>query len=390
MEDFKYKLQKYNGLSTRFTCPNCEVKRCFTFYVDNDNEPLNSKVGRCERVDKCGYNFTPAMYFKDQGVTPTKTRFITQLPKIKNISSFIDNETFENSLKQYNNNNLFIYLSNTFGIDKANEVAIKYKLGTSKYFKGGCIFWQIDENSKVHTGKIMGYDSIIGKRVKQPFNQITWAHTALKLQNFELNQCLFGLHLIKDNNKPIAIVESEKTAMIASLYLPQFIWLATSGKTQFTQNKAESLKGRKVVLFPDLGGFEDWQKIAKEYSFSCSDLLERKSTTKEKEQGFDLADYLITINVKLAAVIEPSKKENIECQTVNKFVKCNKIKPWDIPNFTGLSLPPNLRLDSGTLITNVSKCINSHLKSVNANIGNKAYFPYLDRLNTIYKQLSIL
>lgn len=40
------------------------------------------------------------------------------------------------------------------------------------------------------------------------------------------------------------------------------------------------------------------------------------------------------------------------------------IKLWNVPDFTGLAIPLTLRLDSGAIITNVGKCIDSHLKTV--------------------------
>ncbi len=116
----------------------------------------------------------------------------------------------------------------------------------------------------------------------------------------------FGEHLLQGNTKPIAIVESEKTAIIASVYLPQFIWLAAGSKDGLSLNKCQVLKGRTVIIYPDLNGFEKWTAKAKELShiasFAVSDLLERKATDKEKGEGLDLADYLIRFPV---PVVQP-------------------------------------------------------------------------------------
>ena len=146
----------------------------------------------------------------------------------------------------------------------------------------------------------MLYNPTTGKRIKQPYNHITWVHSALKQPNFQLKQCLFGEHLLKGNNKPVAIVESEKTAIIASVYLPQFIWLAVGSLSNLNEKKCNVLKGRKIVLFPDLNAFDKWNCQAKTLkhitNFKLSNLLETIATNEEKRQGLDLADYLIRFN----------------------------------------------------------------------------------------------
>lgn len=50
-----------------------------------------------------------------------------------------------------------------------------------------------------------------------------------------------------------------KTAIICSGVMPEYVWLATGGKQNFKAEKCECLKGRKVILYPDLGAFEDWK-----------------------------------------------------------------------------------------------------------------------------------
>src|SRR5690606_25753596 len=99
--------------------------------------------------------------------------------------------------------------------------------------------------------------------------------------------------------KPVAIVESEKTAIIASIYLPQFIWLACGSVNNLNENRTAILKGRNVVLFPDLGCLDLWKnkmpKLTKLANFKISELLETKATVSERKLGLDLADYLIKI-----------------------------------------------------------------------------------------------
>jgi hypothetical protein len=127
-------------------------------------------------------------------------------------------------------------------------------------------------------------------------------HKVLKLDNFNLKQCLFGEHLLQDKSKPIAIVESEKTAIIASVYVPDYIWLASGSLSNLNTEKCAVLRGRMLTLFPDIKGFEKWNSKAQELShiatFNVSDLLERNATQEEREKGLDLADYLIRFNYK--------------------------------------------------------------------------------------------
>ena len=164
------------------------------------------------------------------------------------------------------------------------------------------MFWQIDHNNQVRTGKIMLYNPNTGKRVKEPHNHITWAHSRLHKPDFNLKQCFFGEYLLAtDKIRPVALVESEKTALIASYYLPQYLWLASGGKNGcFNENSLSVLAGRSVVLFPDLGATEYWQgKIGVMKSIGIDvqlfDYLEANAPPEERKEGYDIADYLLKI-----------------------------------------------------------------------------------------------
>jgi hypothetical protein len=158
------------------------------------------------------------------------------------------------------------------------------------------VFWQVDNHNKIRTGKIMLYDKSNGKRIKEPYNHVNWSHKVLKIDDFNLKQCLFGLHRIKiELIKPIAIVESEKTAIIMSIVVPDFLWMATGSKANLKEEFLKPLRNRKIILHPDYGEFEDWQKLVsslkdKGYKIAISDLLEKMQLKK----GYDLADYYLT------------------------------------------------------------------------------------------------
>lgn len=300
MIEYRFILEPYKGMKTRFTCPECGKPKKFARYIDKEtNEYLGDKVGRCERSDNCGWHYTPKQYFEDTGHSfeiPRKEINTRKVERVKPIS-YIDATIMQQSLAGYQHNNFISYLNSLFDTSAVRLLTERYKIGTSKKWPGATVFWQVDTNGKVRSGKVMQYSAETGKRVKVPFDMITWVHTILKKDDFNLSQCFFGEHLLKSTDKPLAIVESEKTAIIASAYLPQLTWLACGNKNGLSDAKCKLLNGRGVILYPDLNAYEEWNKKAKQYGFRISDLLERKSTEQERSTGLDLADYLIRFSV---------------------------------------------------------------------------------------------
>jgi hypothetical protein len=226
-------------------------------------------------------------------------------------ASYIDQLIMTRSLTAYHNNNFIIWLRSKFDDNILSQLLERYKIGTSKFWKGATVFWQVDESGRVCAGKIMLYNSVTGHRIKEPYNHIQWSHKALKLESFNLQQCFFGQHLLKlEPGKAVAIVESEKTAIVASAYLPRFIWLASGSLSNINIERCKPLSGRKIVLFPDLNGFEKWSDKAAEIQkampgtrIKVSDLLELKATETERESGLDLCDFLTRFDIK--SFLEP-------------------------------------------------------------------------------------
>lgn len=325
MNNHRYILEPYKSLQSRFVCPNCQKReRTFSLYIDAETgEHIAQSVGRCNRESNCSYHYTPKQYFEENNINIENKEFVLRSrviaqPKPKN-TSYIDNSIFTKSLQGYEKNNFVQFLIKRFGKVETRKVIEKYFLGTSKHWNGANIFWQIDKKGRIRTGKIMLYNKETGKRTKN----IHWVHSLLKIDNFELEQCFFGEHLLKDKLKSIAIVESEKTAIISSLYLPSFIWLAVGSLTNLNNTKCEGLRGRNVVLFPDLNGFEKWSVKAKEFGFKISDLLEKKATDEQKKQGLDIADYLLNFEIKDFEELPPNEPppENWKLMEEHEFSK---------------------------------------------------------------------
>lgn len=97
------------------------------------------------------------------------------------------------------------------------------------------------------------------------------------------------------------MVESEKTAIIASVYFPGFVWLATGGLSNLKADNCAVLRGRNVVLFPDLNAFDKWSAKAETLSrfanVAVSDLLEKNAPDIDRHNGYDLADYLVQFSL---------------------------------------------------------------------------------------------
>ena len=421
MNEHRYILEPYKGINTRYRCPICQQRdKTLSLYIDTKTgEHIHPSVGRCNRESNCGYHYTPKQYFQDNNIlvdTPQpkayKPRPISSQTKPV---SFVPIEVFKASLKAHETNHFVQFLIKLFGVDVAIQLVGSYFIASSKHWNGSTVFWQIDIQGKVRTGKIMLYSPTTGKRIKEPFNHINWVHSILKQPEYELKQCLFGEHLLIDKTKPVAIVESEKTAIIASVYLPQFIWVAVGSLTNLNAEKCTILMGRTVTLFPDLNGFDKWSSKVNELShiaiFTVSDLLERKATEAERKQGFDLADYLIKYDYKAFALPESEATEPPQTvqplvevkpykqpEPVYYFSKPEQSKPesweqeiFELENyFAGIKLPNDpVKLNKCGTITNCSLFIENHFATVKANNGKRTFLPYLNRLQELKNVLTI-
>lgn len=309
MNDYRFHLQKYR-MGSKTTCPQCGRKRCFVHYIDEEREvTFPDNVGRCDHINHCGYHYTPKDFFRDNPAE--KERFANSYenrqrdgPPLRPVApqepSYISVDIVEKSLAHYDINPLFHYLCGVLGKTETECLFKKYRVGTSKKWGGATVYWQTDISGRVRTGKVMNYDPKTGHRIKEPQACVSWAHKEIRLPDFNLRQCFFGEHLLAEFPfKHVMIVESEKTAIIATHFTPQYVWLATGGMNGcFNREAVEVLHGREMTLMPDLGATAKWKEKLPMLSSVCksvsvSDMLERIATDEQRNHGLDIADFLL-------------------------------------------------------------------------------------------------
>ncbi len=125
------------------------------------------------------------------------------------------------------------------------------------------------------TGKVMLYNAENGKRIKEPFNHVTWVHSLLKMPDFNLRQCFFGEHLADEPRQAGCHCREREDRLVAAYYLPEYVWLATGGKNGcFNADALRVLRGYQVILYPDIGATDQWRQ-----KLSCTQSRHRAASS---------------------------------------------------------------------------------------------------------------
>lgn len=246
-----------------------------------------------------GYNYTDAIAWiiNFYNLPPTDSDWnYSVAPEIP--ISYLSNDLAVSTLRYEPPNGSVNYftkwLAKIFDDETANGLIIKYCIGTSKHWTGANIFWQVDISGSVRGGKIMVYNPETGKRIKEPQPLITWVHKVAKMTNYNLSQCLFGEHLISQfPDRVIKIVESEKTAIVASIIYPEFNWLASCSLTNLSISRCACLKGKTISLIPDTGAEDAWIEKCTQLRGAIQGDWVVDIIPGNNPKGYDLCDYIL-------------------------------------------------------------------------------------------------
>lgn len=184
--------------------------------------------------------------------------------------------------------NLEGFLFDNFDNNDVIRASNEYNLGRDpKTGRTAFIFQDIYQ--KYRYIKCVNYNRADGKRNKEdkfPFFAPYNSKGGFKA-------CLFGEHLLKDHKGAVELVESEKTAIIASIMYPNLTWLATGGSNGLTYEKAEHLRGRLVRKWVDCDpAGRRVDKDRKVLRYFNADLV-IKDVDPSRNDKADLADIIL-------------------------------------------------------------------------------------------------
>ncbi len=280
----------------------------FYGYTVNNRGYVYKHSHTTRRKEVAGQVNNAGVYFYAQNVEPFKQGQNTFKDILGNDKPFVytpfipektieRNFSFDNYITTTQKRNQFeIYLKKFFKNEQNTSFSNLYDIRGVKNgnFEDATLFPYINYDNEFLTAKIVKYNTNTGKRIKQGFAN-TWFHAeksikkqlGIKEKISKSIDCFFGEHLLPFNNKPVVIVEAEKTAIFLSEIFKNIVFIASGGIAKLERLNYDFLINRKVYLFPDNNATE-WFKIAEERGWWVSEILENKG-----EKGEDVADYIL-------------------------------------------------------------------------------------------------
>lgn len=190
-------------------------------------------------------------------------------------------------------------------VDRIVDIVNIYQLGVTK--DSHVIYWYIDKADVVRMGKVMAYKPD-GHRDKSFTPLSIPKNLSIRGElptDYVIKQTLFGKYLLRNPSngiKTIGIVESEKSAAICSMCIPDVLWMATGSKGNLQEERLGAIRERNTILFPDtdedIKTFVQWHNRAMElnnkgWRLQVSDYLELVATGEQRQAKIDIADLLI-------------------------------------------------------------------------------------------------
>ena len=187
------------------TCPDCGRKGKFSPYIDTVTmQPVDdSQCGRCNRLSNCGYHLPPREIKTHPNPPYEGGNLVPRCQQSPSIEGGVGEGLFYSRMhramqqSQPWGHHLGTWLRTKFQREQVDAALKRYHVGGTP--DGATLWWQIDEQGRVHTGKAMQYNPLTGHRIKEQGFPVNWAHR-MRLYgeptDLVVSQCLFGLSLL--------------------------------------------------------------------------------------------------------------------------------------------------------------------------------------------------
>jgi hypothetical protein len=241
----RYSLEKHP--KKKGQCPSCGQKGVFRYFQNEEGERLDEKYGICDRAAKCGFDYRPS----GELFAPKETKAATPIETIRPAEAVA-----VGLLEKTKDHSSHFHRWAEFELGFSLDLCV-----SAEHLERWCVatdgdrtvFVHCDGQGRVVNAKWFKYGAN-GKRDKNSEPYSLRQPPEKDRQRFVF--CFYGEHLLRhdDPTRPICVVESEKTAVLASFFYPNFDWLACGSANGITDEKIGVLHNRPIWWIADADG----------------------------------------------------------------------------------------------------------------------------------------
>lgn len=284
----------------RSVCPVCHSKRGWAGDIDSSNP---QQYGYCHACNASRYEETAGKQ------NPYKKHHTTVKVNSVKVDSHVLLDTGGTTSP------LHTFLIRRMGEPMKRHLQ-QWNVGTDAEKR--TLWHYIDYHGDHVTTKAMDYDGSTGKRNKNApplFGlRLPDGRKIFLAKADGYRACLYGECYLKNGigfinyqtgevatyyqDTPVFLVESEKSAVLASFLLPQFVWIATGGVSGLTEAKATHLHGRKVTILFDADtagqtATENTAALLGRLGVKVKKLFPSEVFGLDAKDGYDVGDYVL-------------------------------------------------------------------------------------------------
>jgi len=301
----------------RTECPVCHKRHALASIISIDGQNVqNEGFYYCHACGARSFpNTTHCSNFKSRYLVDQKST-----PNIKKPDYELLQKAYDYSIANTTQSGLFKHLARFVETEALKQHFNQNSVGADT--DGNCIFWTLEASGRPIKPKVIPYNPWTGKRIKNNYNSagasvnIEGRKFYFTIRNGYISHRLFGQeklkwqvsYSIKNHSNleyaeaPVILVESEKSALIAQIEFPQYIWIATSGVNGLTNERAKSLiaetGNRKILICfdNDCAGTEGSQKVLNKIEAfdGFAEILQFNDVFPDAPKGNDFADIILS------------------------------------------------------------------------------------------------